>query len=83
LQTEPGSLDTLAATGIGGFLDMKHVHEERTPLRRNTTHEEVGNAALFLCSELSSGITGTIWLPYNESMNTATSQYQRIRRVKA
>lgn len=56
----PGPLDTLAARGIGGFLDMKHVHEERAPLRRNTTHEEVGNAALFLCSELSSGITGTI-----------------------
>lgn len=56
----PGPLDTLAARGIGGFLDMKHAHEERAPLRRNTTHEEVGNAALFLCSELSSGITGTI-----------------------
>ena len=56
----PGPLDTLAARGIGGFLDMKHAHEQRSPLRRNTTHEEVGNAALFLCSELSSGITGTI-----------------------
>jgi len=56
----PGPLDTLAARGIGGFLDMKRVHEERAPLRRNTTHKEVGKAALFLCSELSSGITGTI-----------------------
>lgn len=30
------------------------------PLRRNITHEEVAKAALFLCSDLSSGITGTV-----------------------
>ena len=44
----PGPLDTLAARGIRGFLDMKHIHEQRAPLRRNVTQEEVGKAALFL-----------------------------------
>lgn len=56
----PGPLDTLAARGIHGFLDMRHIHAERAPLRRNISQEEVAKAALFLCSDLSSGITGTI-----------------------
>ena len=56
----PGPLDTLAARGIHGFLDMKHIHAEKSPLRRNITQEEVAKAALFLCSDLSSGITGTV-----------------------
>ena len=55
-----GPLDTLAARGIGGFLDMKRVHAERAPLRRNITHDEVAQAALFLCSDLSSGVTGSV-----------------------
>ena len=55
-----GPLDTLAARGIQGFLDMKRVHEQRAPLKRNITHEEVAKAALFLCSDLSSGVTGSI-----------------------
>ncbi|MBI4200028.1 MAG: enoyl-ACP reductase [Chloroflexi bacterium] len=56
----PGPLDTLASRGIHGFLDMKRIHAERAPLRRNVTHEEVAKAALFLLSDLSSGITGTV-----------------------
>ena len=56
----PGPLDTLAARGIRGFLDMKHIHEQRAPLRRNVTQEEVGKAALFLCSDLASGVTGAV-----------------------
>ena len=56
----PGPLDTLAARGIRGFLDMKRTHEQRAPLRRNVTQEEVGNAALFLCSDLASGVTGAV-----------------------
>ena len=56
----PGPLDTLAARGIHGFLDMRHIHAERAPLRRNISQDEVAKAALFLCSDLSSGITGTI-----------------------
>jgi enoyl-[acyl-carrier protein] reductase I len=55
-----GPLDTLAARGIHGFLDMKRVHAEKAPLQRNITAEEVAKTALFLCSDLSSGITGSI-----------------------
>ena len=56
----PGPMDTLAARGIHGFIDMKKIHAEKAPLKRNITHDEVGNAALFLCSDLATGITGTI-----------------------
>jgi enoyl-[acyl-carrier protein] reductase I len=55
-----GPLNTLAARGISGFTDMQQVHAERSPMRRNITQEEVGDAALFLASPLASGITGTI-----------------------
>ena len=55
-----GPLDTLAARGIRSFLDMKRIHAERAPLKRNITHEEVAKAALFLCSDLSSGVTGSV-----------------------
>ena len=50
----------LAAAGIGDFRAMLSYVQERTPLRRNVTIEEVGNAAAFLCSDLASAITGDI-----------------------
>lgn len=56
----PGPLRTLAARGIAGFTTMLKLHEERAPLRRNITHEEVAQAALFLLSDLAAGITGEI-----------------------
>ena len=53
-----GPIKTLAASGITGFNEiLKHV-EEKAPLKRNIMQEEVANAALFLLSEHSSGITG-------------------------
>jgi len=55
-----GPLETLASRGIGGFPDMRKIHAEKAPLKRNITHEEVAKTALFLCSDLSSGITGTV-----------------------
>jgi enoyl-[acyl-carrier protein] reductase I len=55
-----GPIRTLAAAGISDFRDMLKKVEERTPLRRNVTIEEVGNAAAFLCSDLASGITGDV-----------------------
>ena len=55
-----GPLDTLAARGIRGFLDMKRIHAEKAPRQRNITADEVAKTALFLCSDLSSGITGSI-----------------------
>jgi len=54
-----GPVNTLAARGISGFRDILKIYEERAPLHRNITQEEVGNAALFLLSDLASGITGT------------------------
>jgi enoyl-[acyl-carrier protein] reductase I len=55
-----GPLETLAARGISGFRDMKRIHAETAPLKRNISVDEVAKAALFLCSDLSSGITGSI-----------------------
>ncbi|HSP33316.1 MAG TPA: enoyl-ACP reductase [Thermoanaerobaculia bacterium] len=55
-----GPVNTLAARGIKGFTDMMHVHEERAPLRRKVELEEIGSAALFLLSPMSSGITGEV-----------------------
>jgi len=55
-----GPLRTLSSAGISGFKNMLHHHEERAPLRRNVSTEEVANAALYLCSELGSGVTGEV-----------------------
>lgn len=55
-----GPIRTLASSAVGGILDMIHHVEEVAPLRRTVTQTEVGNAAAFLCSDLSSGITGQI-----------------------
>ena len=55
-----GPLETLAARGITGFRDMRHAHAERAPLQRNITIQEVADSALFLCSDLASGITGAV-----------------------
>lgn len=53
-----GPLDTLSSRVISRYRDMKRVHAERSPMGRNITHDEVAKAALFLASDLSSGITG-------------------------
>ena len=55
-----GPLKTLAARGIKDFNTMHKQHAERAPMRRNTTVEEVADTALFLCSNLSRGITGEV-----------------------
>ncbi|MBS1801454.1 MAG: enoyl-ACP reductase [Acidobacteria bacterium] len=55
-----GPIKTLAARGIGDFTKILTAVEERAPLHRNIDQLEVGNAALFLASDLSSGITGEI-----------------------
>ena len=55
-----GPLDTLSSRVISGYRDMKRIHAERAPMARNITHEDVGGTALYLCSELSSGVTGEV-----------------------
>ena len=55
-----GPIKTLAAAGIADFSKLLGHHAKHAPLRRNTTIEDVGNAAAFLLSDLSAGITGEI-----------------------
>ncbi len=55
-----GPIKTLAASGIKHFRRMLAENAKQAPLRRNVTQKEVGNAAAFLGSDLSSGITGEI-----------------------
>ena len=55
-----GPVDTLSSRVISGYRDMKRAHADRSPMGRNITHEEVANTALFLCSPMSSGITGEV-----------------------
>ncbi|MXZ03089.1 MAG: SDR family oxidoreductase, partial [Chloroflexi bacterium] len=55
-----GPLPTLAARSIPGFRDMTRAHRDRSPLKRNITHREVGDTALFLLSDMASGITGAV-----------------------
>jgi enoyl-[acyl-carrier protein] reductase I len=55
-----GPIKTLAARGIGNLGDMLKYHADRAPLHRNTEQSEVGNTAVFLASDLASGITGEV-----------------------
>lgn len=53
-----GAINTLSARGVADFRDLMKITSERSPLRRSVTSSEVGNAALFLASDLASGVTG-------------------------
>ena len=53
-----GPIKTLAASGIGDFRYILKWNEYNAPLRRNVTIDDVGGAGLYLCSDLSSGVTG-------------------------
>src|SRR5262245_36125683 len=55
-----GPIKTLAAAGISGFGKILKFVEEHSPLRRNVTTEDVGNAAAFLLSDLAAAVTGEI-----------------------
>jgi enoyl-[acyl-carrier protein] reductase I len=55
-----GPVDTLSSRVISGYRDMKRIHAERSPMKRNIETEEVAKTALYLCSDLSSGVTGEI-----------------------
>ena len=55
-----GPIKTLAASGVSGFNKILNHIEEHAPLRRNVTTTEVGGAAVFLASHLSSAITGEV-----------------------
>ena len=53
-----GPIRTLAASGIGDFRYIMKWNELNSPLRRNVTIQDVGNSALYLLSDLGSGVTG-------------------------
>jgi enoyl-[acyl-carrier protein] reductase I len=55
-----GPIKTLAAAGISGFRDMLSRAAKASPLKRNVSIEDVGNAAAFLSSDLAAGVTGEI-----------------------
>lgn len=55
-----GAVRTLAASAVKNFRRMLTYGEKVSPLHRNVTIDEIGNAAMFLCSDMASGITGEI-----------------------
>jgi enoyl-[acyl-carrier protein] reductase I len=55
-----GPIKTLAAAGVRDLRKILSTVEERAPLRRNVTQDDVGNVALFLCSDLGGGVTGEV-----------------------
>jgi len=55
-----GPIRTLAASGVKGIRQMIAQVGAASPLRRNVTIDDVGNAAAFLCSDLAAGITGQV-----------------------
>ncbi len=55
-----GPIKTLAASGIGDFRYILKWNEYNSPLRRNVTLDQVGGAALYLLSDLATGVTGEV-----------------------
>jgi enoyl-[acyl-carrier protein] reductase I len=55
-----GPIRTLAAAGVGGFRKMYKHFADVAPLKENVTQEDVGNAAVYLCSDLAAKVTGEI-----------------------
>ena len=55
-----GPIKTLAASGIGDFRYIMKWNEYNSPLRRNVTIDDVGKSALYLLSDLGSGVTGEV-----------------------
>ena len=53
-----GPVSTLSARGISGFSSMMKLAGDRAPLRRTTDPAELGDTAVFLCSDFGRGITG-------------------------
>ena len=68
-----GPIKTLASSGVSGFGDILHHIEKFSPLRRNVTTSDVGNAALFLASDLGAGVTGEVMF-VDSGYNTSGTQ---------
>jgi enoyl-[acyl-carrier protein] reductase I len=55
-----GPIKTLAASGISGFRELLAQVEEKAPMRKNVTQEDVAGSAVYLASDLSNGVTGQV-----------------------
>lgn len=55
-----GPIRTLSAKGVSGLNEIHSIIEEKAPLRRNIDQDQVGDATMFLLSDLSRGITGEV-----------------------
>lgn len=55
-----GPIRTLSAKGVSGFNDKMSVIEEKSPLKRQVDHDQIGDATLFLLSDLARGVTGEV-----------------------
>ncbi len=55
-----GPVRTLSASGVYGFKKMHRLFEEISPMRRPLSIDDLGNSAVYLCSEMSRGTTGEI-----------------------
>lgn len=55
-----GPIKTLAASGISGFRELLAQVEQKAPMRKNVSQEDVAGTALYLASELSNGVTGQV-----------------------
>jgi enoyl-[acyl-carrier protein] reductase I len=55
-----GPVRTLSASGVSGFSDILGIMETKSPLRRTVTLEELGSSAVYLLSDMASGVTGEV-----------------------
>lgn len=55
-----GPIRTLSAKGVSGLNEIHGIIEEKAPLRRNVDQDQVGDATMFLLSDLARGITGEV-----------------------
>ncbi|MDR1332928.1 MAG: enoyl-ACP reductase [Holosporales bacterium] len=55
-----GPIKTLASSGVGDFSRILEIDRNRSPLRRNITQKDIGDACTFLLSDMASGITGEV-----------------------
>lgn len=76
-----GPVKTLAASGVGDFDKLAGLYELNGPMDRNITPEEVGNAGMFLLSDLASGITGEV-MHVDAGYNTVGSPAKALLKFK-
>jgi len=55
-----GPVRTLSASGVSGFKKMHKLFEQISPMRRPLSIDDLGNSAVYLCSDMSRGTTGEI-----------------------